>query len=51
MRESNSNSRTAPSGLPPEAATAYAVVLDFELLSRSAPPCKQWGNLGQRIVG
>jgi|HubBroStandDraft_3_1064219.scaffolds.fasta_scaffold377783_2 hypothetical protein len=40
MRESNSNSRT---GRRPAAGggDCFAVVLDFELLSRPAPPCKQ----------
>jgi hypothetical protein len=40
MRESNSNSRT---GRRPAAGggDCFAVVLEFELLSRPAPPCKQ----------
>ncbi|HEY4927421.1 MAG TPA: hypothetical protein VII20_23685, partial [Roseiarcus sp.] len=44
MRERNSNSTTALRAAA-RGGDGFAVVLDFEFLSRSAPPCKQWGNL------
>src|ERR1700722_2384774 len=40
MRERNSNSRMALRA-PAEGGDGFAVVLDFEFLSRPAPPCKQ----------
>jgi hypothetical protein len=40
MRESNSNSRIVLRTTA-EGGERFALVLDFELLSRSAPPCKQ----------
>jgi hypothetical protein len=39
MRERNSNSRMALRATA-EGGDGFAVVLDFEFLSRSAPPCK-----------
>jgi hypothetical protein len=49
MRERNSNSRTTTKWSPPEAA-GLRPVLDFEFLSRPAPPCKQWGNPPSVII-
>jgi hypothetical protein len=40
MRESNSNSRIAFQATA-GGGDGFAVILDFELLSRPAPPCKQ----------
>jgi hypothetical protein len=40
MRERNSNSRIAFQATA-EGGDRFAIVLDFEFLSRSAPPCKQ----------
>ena len=41
MRERNSNSRTRSAAC---GGDRDAVVLDFEFLSRPAPPSKQWRN-------
>jgi len=43
MRERPSNSRIAFQATA-EGGDRFAVVLDFEGLSRSAPPSKQWIN-------
>jgi hypothetical protein len=40
MRERDSNSRIAFQATA-EGGDRFAIVLDFESLSRSAPPCKQ----------